>query len=501
MLCQAGPTAWTRASRAAGAGRAPSASPRPPSAAPRPPTAERPTAGQPQRRDVRAGIAAGQRGRHLGAVGQGHGKALLIGQRLLGRDDGVGPPENAAQSAPGARAYGGEHWTSPGDPVRERAGELRENVVRIGDHLVCISLGAVPGERMRPHLAGANRTNGRELPRTDGRDAAARANAIFAGRRNRTNAMPLDTALPDPLAEQDLLDPYSAQIVGAYERVGPAVVHLGGTRADGRPIGQGSGLVFTPDGYTLTNSHVVAGAAELKASLTDGRVVAAELVGDDPDTDTAVVRLGGSGHLHAALGSSAKLRVGQLVAAIGNPFGFQCTVTAGIVSALGRSLRARSGRLIESVIQTDAPLNPGNSGGPLVNGAGRVVGINTAIIAPAQGICFAIGIDTAIDVATRLMRDGRVRRSRIGMSGQTVPIDPRIVRAHGLPARTGAMVTGLETDGPAKRGGLETGDVIVAAGQELVAGVDDLHRLLTEDRIDTTLPLRVIRRARRWSWM
>jgi S1-C subfamily serine protease len=308
--------------------------------------------------------------------------------------------------------------------------------------------------------------------------------------------MPLDTLAADQATEHDPLDPYSAQIVGAYERVGPAVVHIAGKRADGSPIGQGSGVVFTPDGYTLTNSHVVSGAAALRASLTDGRAVSAELVGDDPETDIAVLRLSGSGHVHAALGSSARLRVGQLVAAIGNPFGFQCTVTAGIVSALGRSLRARSGRRIDSVIQTDAPLNPGNSGGPLVSGAGRVVGINTAIIAPAQGICFAIGIDTAIDVAARLMRDGRVRRSRIGLSGQTVPLDPRIVRTYALPARTGAMVTGVEQGGPAARGGLETGDVIVAAGREKVAGVDDLHRLLTEDRIGVELPLQVIRRAR-----
>jgi S1-C subfamily serine protease len=308
-------------------------------------------------------------------------------------------------------------------------------------------------------------------------------------------AMPLDTLAADHIIEQDPLDPYSAQIVGAYERVGPAVVHIAGKRADGRPIGQGSGVVFTPDGYTLTNSHVVNGAAALRASLTDGREVAAELVGDDPETDIAVLRLGGSGHLHAALGSSSRLRVGQLVAAIGNPLGFQCTVTAGIVSALGRSLRARSGRRIDSVVQTDAPLNPGNSGGPLVSGAGRVVGINTAIIAPAQGICFAIGIDTAIDVATRLMRDGRVRRSRIGLSGQTVPLDVRVVRAYALPARTGAMVTGVEQGGPAGRGGLEIGDVIVAAGQEMVAGVDDLHRLLTEDRIGVELRLQVLRRA------
>jgi S1-C subfamily serine protease len=303
--------------------------------------------------------------------------------------------------------------------------------------------------------------------------------------------MPLDS-----ISDTDILDPYSAQIVGAFERAGPAVVHIPGTRADGRPLGQGSGVVFTPDGYTLTNSHVVSGAAALKVSLTDGRVVEAALVGDDPDTDLAVLRLGGSGHAHAELGRSSNLRVGQLVVAIGNPFGFQCTVTAGIVSALGRSLRGRSGRRIDSVIQTDAPLNPGNSGGPLVSGAGRVVGINTAIIAPAQGICFAIGIDTAIDVAQRLMRDGRVRRSRIGLSGQTVTLDPRVVRYNKLAVRSGAMVTGVEPGGPADAAGLHNGDVIVALDAENVSGVDDLHRLLTAEKSGVPLRVQVIRRAR-----
>ncbi len=303
--------------------------------------------------------------------------------------------------------------------------------------------------------------------------------------------MPLD-ATSDPAT----LDPYSAQIVGAFERAGPAAVHIAARGPDGRPAGQGSGVVYTPDGYMLTNSHVVHGAAAPKASLTDGRTVDATLVGDDPETDIAVLRLGGSGHAHAELGRSGALRVGQLVVAIGNPFGFQATVTAGIVSALGRSLRARSGRLIESVVQTDAPLNPGNSGGPLVDGYGRVVGINTAIIASAQGICFAIGIDTAIDVAQRLMRDGRVRRSRIGIAAQTVPIDPRVIRFNDLAVRTGAMVTGVEPESPAAAAGLRDGDVIVGFGPEPVTGVDDLHRLLTAERAGETLAVRVLRRAR-----
>src|SRR3954471_22395939 len=286
-----------------------------------------------------------------------------------------------------------------------------------------------------------------------------------SGTRERTLPMPLDALNQD-------LDPYSAQVVHAFDRVGPAVVHIMAFAKDGRPAGQGSGVIFTPDGYVLTNSHVVANAHRLQASLTDGQSHAATLVGSDPATDIAVLRLPGGNLPHAELGVSATLRVGQLVVAIGNPLGFTCTVTAGIVSALGRSLRTGTGRLLDSVIQTDAPLNPGNSGGPLVSGAGLVVGINTAMIAPAQGICFAIGIDTAIWVATRLMRDGRVRRSRLGVSVQTVPISTRVRRFHGVTQPTGAMVSDLAPDGPALRAGLLPGDVIVAFDDLPVAGAD-----------------------------
>jgi S1-C subfamily serine protease len=308
--------------------------------------------------------------------------------------------------------------------------------------------------------------------------------------------MPLDVTGAVP---PDELDPYSAQIVNAFERVGPAVVHVVAFGADGKPRGQGSGVLFTPDGYLLTNSHVVAGAARLRASFTDGQVLDAALVGEDADTDTAVLRLAGNGLPHAELGCSGTLKVGQLVAAIGNPLGFQCTVTAGIVSALGRTLRTPSGRNLESVIQTDAPLNPGNSGGPLVSGAGRVVGINTATILPAQGICFAIGIDTAIWVATRIMRDGRVRRSRLGVSGQTVPIDTRIRRFHRLEQPSGVLVLEAHEGGAAARAGLQRGDVIVALDDVAVASVDDLHRALTAERAGSPVSLAVLRRGEKLS--
>jgi S1-C subfamily serine protease len=313
-------------------------------------------------------------------------------------------------------------------------------------------------------------------------------------------SMPFDAMLsPNTDADADL-DPYSARVIAAFEQVGPAVVHVAAEFAPdprgGQPRGgQGSGVIFTPDGYALTNSHVVSGAKSLMVSLGDGRRVAASLVGDDPDTDLAVLRLAGAGYAHAALGSSAGLRVGQMVIAIGNPFGFQATVTAGIVSALGRTLRARSGRAIDSVIQTDAPLNPGNSGGPLVSASGKVIGINTAIIAHAQGICFAIGIDTAIDVATRLMREGRIRRGRIGLAAQTVSIDLRLVRAHALQQRSGALVDDVTADGPAAMAGLERGDVVVRVAGHPIAGTDDLHRLLTGETIGQEVALDVLRGA------
>ena len=297
----------------------------------------------------------------------------------------------------------------------------------------------------------------------------------------------------DVLPGDDALDPYSARVATAFERVGPAVAHIAAIDAEGRSRGIGSGVVFAPDGYLLTNNHVVAGAARLVASMPDGHQIEAKPVGYDPATDLAVLRLAAGGLPFAEFGSSARLRVGQLVVAIGNPLGFQATVTAGIVSALGRSLRSPSGRLIDSVIQTDAPLNPGNSGGPLVDGNGRAVGINTAMIGAAQGICFAIGIDTAVDVAAPIMRDGRVRRSRLGIAAQSVSLDPRLARRLKLATPSAAMITDLVPGGPAETAGLAKGDVVLNFAGEAIRGIDDMHRLLTGERAITELPVEVLR--------
>jgi S1-C subfamily serine protease len=302
--------------------------------------------------------------------------------------------------------------------------------------------------------------------------------------------MPLDATTTTDL------DPYSATVVTAVEAVAPAVLHVT-ARHDGRTGGQGSGVVFTPDGYALTNSHVVAGANRLSASLPDGRVAEAALIGDDPSTDLAVLRLAGGGFDHAPLGRSDRLRVGQLAIAIGNPFGFQTSVTAGIISGLGRSLRGADGRLIQSVIQTDAPLNPGNSGGPLVSGAGEVIGINTAIIGRAQGICFAVGVDTAIWVATRLMRDGRIRRARLGIAVQTVPLLRRVAHHHGIAQPTGVLVTNVQKDSPASRAGLIEGDVILEFAGHPIAGADALHALLGAEAAGVAVPLEILRRVER----
>jgi S1-C subfamily serine protease len=296
--------------------------------------------------------------------------------------------------------------------------------------------------------------------------------------------------------DDDLLDAYSRAVTHAAETVSPSVVHINAAHArrDGREgRGSGSGFVFTSSGYILTNSHVVHEAGRLQVTLADGRRLPADPVGDDPETDLAVVRVHAAGLTSVTLGDSQAVRVGQLAIAIGHPYGFQCTVTAGVISALGRSLRAQSGRLIDDVLQTDAALNPGNSGGPLVNSRGEVIGVNTAMILPAQGICFAIAVNTAKFVAGRLIKDGRVRRSRIGISVQTVALPRRVLRQHGLTIEGGVLVLGVEADGPADRTGLQEGDVIVGLDGQPVAGIDHLHRLLTEERVGVWTRLTVLR--------
>jgi S1-C subfamily serine protease len=281
--------------------------------------------------------------------------------------------------------------------------------------------------------------------------------------------------------DAELLDAYSRAVVGAVERVSPAVVHIQVLQRNSRAGGSGSGFVFTPDGFMLTNSHVVHGATEIAVTTVEGERFPAELVGDDPDTDLAVLR-GRTSAPSVPIGSSKKLAVGQLVIAIGNPLGFQHTVTAGVVSALGRTMRSRSGRLIDGVVQTDAALNPGNSGGPLVDSQGRVVGVNTATIQGAQGICFAIGADTVEFVASRLIRDGRIRRSYVGLMGQGAPLHRRIVRYYNLPVESGLLVESVVAGSPAELAGLRPHDVIVSFAGQSVTGVDDLHSLLTEER-------------------
>lgn len=304
---------------------------------------------------------------------------------------------------------------------------------------------------------------------------------------------------------EDLLDAYSRAVTGAVEKIRPSVVNIevrqrAGRARSGEPRerrGGGSGFVFTPDGLILTNSHVVHDARRIDVTLADGRRLQATTIGDDRATDLAVIRIDALALTPAALGNSQRLRVGQLVVAIGSPYGFQSTVTAGVVSALGRSLRSYSGRLIEDVIQTDAALNPGNSGGPLVTADGRVVGVNTATILPAQGICFAIGINTAKFVASRLLRDGRIRRSFIGISAQTVPLLRKVVRFHDLGAEMGAVVMSVEKGSPAERAGIREGDVILTFESHAVAGVDDLLRLLTETHVGQRCELSALRGVER----
>lgn len=329
-----------------------------------------------------------------------------------------------------------------------------------------------------------------------------------------------------PPADGDLLDAYSNAVIGAAERISPSVVFIevflredkakapGKESAktpdanppaepppnDGRDpsarerTGTGSGFIFTPDGFILTNSHVVHDASRIEVALLDGTRYEASLIGDDPDTDLAVIRITASNLVPAVLGDSQGIRVGQVLIAIGNPYGFQTTVTAGVASALGRSLRTTSGRLIDNVIQTDASLNPGNSGGPLVNTRGEVIGVNTAIIRPAQGICFAIAVNTAKQVASQLIQKGRITRGFLGVGGQDIPLHRRIVRYHNLEREEGILVISVEKGSPADLAGLREGDVLVSIGGQPVSGLDDLHRLLTEERIGVPTPITLIRR-------
>jgi S1-C subfamily serine protease len=318
---------------------------------------------------------------------------------------------------------------------------------------------------------------------------------------NAGGARSLDVVRP---SDDDLLDAYSRAVVNAAERVSPSVVNLDvrtnprgkqGTRyrQPEELRGTGSGFFFTPDGFILTNSHVVHHADKIAVTLPDGRRFEGDMVGEDPDTDLAVVRINGSNFLATALGDSEKIRVGQLVIAIGNPYGFQCTVTSGVVSALGRSLRSISGRLIDNIIQTDAALNPGNSGGPLVTSRGDVIGVNTAMILAAQGICFAIGINTAKFVAGKLIKEGRVRRSYIGLGGQNISLLRRIVRFYHLPVESGILVVSVEENSPAQRAGLSEGDIIIAFDGQPLTGIDDLHRMLTEEKVGVRTELTIIR--------
>lgn len=330
------------------------------------------------------------------------------------------------------------------------------------------------------------------------------------GARPEFSLLPVDDAARDMLhgaqpADEDapLLDAYSSTIVNVVERVGPAVGFVSMQRrvADGegrerRAGGTGSGFLFTPDGYMLTNSHVVHGASSLRVTFPSGREFDADLVGEDPETDVAILRVGGANMPTAELGHSSRLKVGQIAVAIGNPLGFQNTVTTGVISALGRTLRASSGRLMDNIIQTDAALNPGNSGGPLVNSAGEVVGLNTAMIAGAQSICFATGIDSVRWVVSQLFAHGRVRRAFIGVSGATVPIDRRLQRAFELQQTHGVRVIEVQANSPAKQSGIEDGDLIIGLDGAPVTGIDALQRLLDGDRIGKLAVIRLIRRGR-----
>ncbi len=307
---------------------------------------------------------------------------------------------------------------------------------------------------------------------------------------------PTHTANPNAGNEDDTpLDAYSRTVVQVAERVSPAVVHLKVSKKRAPNVGgSGSGFIISTDGLVVTNSHVVSGAERIEASLSDGRTYEVQVIGDDPATDIAVVRLQSAGWLTTVtFGESRRLRVGQIAIAIGNPFGFQCSVTAGVISALGRTLRTQTGRLIDDVIQTDAALNPGNSGGPLVDARGQVIGVNTAVILPAQGLCFAVASDLVQYIAGKLILEGRIRRGYLGIGAQNVPLPARLVAEHQLPIAEGVLVQSVEPNSPADRAGLRPGDVLVRADEQPLASIDALHKKLTADTIGQPICLWVLR--------
>jgi S1-C subfamily serine protease len=310
---------------------------------------------------------------------------------------------------------------------------------------------------------------------------------------------PAPVAAPAAAPDAVLLDAYSAAVTAAVAKVAPAVAHVRVERAKaprGAREGSGSGFVITPDGYMVTNSHVAGGASALEVTLPDGRTAPATIVGDDPHSDLAVLKVGAGDLAWCRFGDSGAVKVGQIAIAIGSPYGFQHTVTAGIVSALGRSMRAQTGRMLDNILQTDASLNPGNSGGPLVDSGGNVIGVNTAVILPAQGLCFAIGSSTAERVAIALIREGRVRRAYLGVGGQTLAVPRRIVRHFGLVRESGVRIESIEHGSPAAAADLQRGDVIIALDGQPIATVDDLQRLLVGDAIGRAIEIRVVRRDR-----
>jgi len=306
----------------------------------------------------------------------------------------------------------------------------------------------------------------------------------------------------DPITDQELLDAYSRAVIDVVERVGPAVVRVDASRPSRRsrgprPAGSGSGFIFTPDGLVLTNSHVVSQATRVDVTTADGRSHLADILGDDPDTDLAVLRISADQLSLVELGRSSSLRAGQLVVAVGHPLGLEHTVTTGVVSATGRSLRSRTGRMMENIIQTDAALNPGNSGGPLVTSNARVVGVNTAVIMGSQGLSFAVPIDTAIRVVSAILQEGHVRRAFVGVSGRDTRLPRHVARAALIKGDTGVQVESVMDGSPASRAGLAVGDVIVGFGPASIASIDDLHRLLTREAIDVRTDLIVVRSGSR----